>query len=131
MDNNYLYHYGIKGMKWGVRKDRVKSGSRRNRKDSWSEDARTVNELKKKKKNQLSNAEMRKVNERLQLEQNYNRLNPNTVQKGMKVVAATAAAMGTAMNLYNNSDKIISLGKKVSDRLVDMAGDYVVNNIKW
>lgn len=31
IDDNYLAHHGVKGMKWGVRKEREKTGSRKGR----------------------------------------------------------------------------------------------------
>ena len=69
--------------------------------------------IKKKQLHQMSNSEIRRLNERMQLEQNYKRLNPNTVQKGYKYIAGSAVATTTILNLYNNSDKIIKLGKSV------------------
>ena len=32
-----LYHYGVKGMKWGVRKDRRQSGSKPRKKGEWKQ----------------------------------------------------------------------------------------------
>ena len=61
----------------------------------------------------MSNQELRTINERTRLEQEYSRLNPNLVKRGTKIVAATAATMGTVMNLYNNSDKLVNLGSKL------------------
>ena len=74
-----LEHYGVKGMKWGIRKDRSSKSSGTKKKSSRSE-ART----KKKRaaaatkaasnpKN-MSNDELRKQNERMRLEQEYKRL---------------------------------------------------------
>lgn len=117
MDNNYLAHYGVLGMKWGVRKSRGASSKTPRRQRTWSDDAREASTIKKKKVNQMSNAELRKVNERVRLEQEYSRLNPNAVKKGIKIVAATAGAMGTVMNLYNNSDKLVNAGKKIVDKM--------------
>ena len=112
MDNNYLIHHGIKGMKWGVRRSKAELGRVPRKQRKWSEDARTASTIRKKKVSQMSNAELKKVNERIRLEQEYSRLNPNAVKRGVKIVAATAGTMGTVMNLVNNSDKIINLGKK-------------------
>lgn len=111
---NELYHYGVLGMKWGVRKSQSKSSSskRKNGQRKLSDDAREASAIKKKSIGQMTNAELRKANERTRLEQEYSRLNPSTVKKGFTFVVATAGVMNTALNLYNNSDKLIKLGKK-------------------
>lgn len=178
MDNE-LYHYGVKGMKWGVRKkvgDAYKKSMRnlggtkfsknailkskhlddngkrqaladnaylaakkkakringditydvttkkynvqkRDKRSDWSEDARTAHDIKQKSVNQMSNAELKKANERTRLEQEYSRLNPNTVQAGWKYVAAGAATAGTLVGLYNNSQTLIKAGKNIADKL--------------
>lgn len=113
---NSLQHYGIKGQKWGIRRFQKKDGSYtpagRKRRDSWSDDAKTAYDIKKKSVKQMSNAELKKLNERTRLEQEYSRLNPNTVQKGWKYVAAGAATLGTVAGIYNNSNTLIKAGKK-------------------
>lgn len=106
MTESELYHYGIKGMKWGVRKKRSKT-------DGWSDDAKEAYRIKKKKVNQMSNAELRKVNERRNLERNYKQLNPNVVKRGVAVVATTAAAIGTMATLYNNGSNLVKIGQKI------------------
>ena len=116
MENAYLYHHGIKGMRWGIRRSEAQLAAARGRKKNWSEDARTASEIKKKSVNKMSNAELKKVNERVRLEQEYSRLNPGAISKGWKFVAATAGVMGTTMALYNNGSQIINLGKKFVGR---------------
>ena len=118
MNENELYHFGVKGMKWGVRKSKSSSGSSKNRRsktDGWSDDAKEAYGINKKKVNQMSNAELKKLNERRNLERNYQQLNPNAVKRGISVVATTAAALGTMAALYNNGNQIINIGKKVVD----------------
>lgn len=121
MEKNNLSHAGIKGMRWGVRRYRNKDGSLtpagKKRYNSMSEDARTASDLKKKKPSEMSNAELKKLNERVRLEQEYSRLNPNTVQKGWKVVAATAGVMGTALAVYNNGHQLVNIGKAVVEKV--------------
>lgn len=114
MDNE-LYHYGVLGMKWGVIRDRSRSiGSSRRKKSrlNLSDDARTAEKLKKKKLGEMSNTELRKLNERQNLERNYRQLNKSHIEKGMAFVTSAAATTGTIIALYNNSGKLINIGKK-------------------
>ena len=111
---NELYHHGVLGMKWGVRKDRSHSSGSRRKKSTrhMSQDAREASVIKKKSVSQMSNAELKKINERSRLEQEYSRLNPSTVQKGLKFAGVVAAGMGTVVALYSNGGKIIEIGKE-------------------
>lgn len=78
----FLAHYGVLGMHWGVRKD--KNGIRRGKpsKRVASDDYNNTRELKRKRLYELSNAELQAMNQRRQLEENYKKLNPNFVRTG-------------------------------------------------
>lgn len=123
MEQNYLIHHGIKGQKWGVRRYQNKNGSLtprgkkryRDKTENWSDDAKEASTLNKKKVKQLSNNELKKLNERTRLEQEYSRLNPSMIKKGMAVAAGTAVATTTAITLYNNTSKIFKIGKSAGD----------------
>lgn len=105
-----LIHYGVKGMKWGVRKDRkgarqqaradkkAAKASRQSERGSnkaagASSDAQTTESNRNVQRDAgvsgLSNSQLKQVNDRLQLEENYRRLtnnNPKTPkEKAMKV----------------------------------------------
>lgn len=132
----YIAHHGVKGMRWGVRRYQKPNGSltaagkkRYSRKDKWSEDAKTASQIKKKSVNQMSNAELKKINERTRLEQEYSRLNPKGIKKGWKYVAATAGVMGTIVGLKNNAPQVIDLGKNVATKVVSTVGNTLVQDL--
>lgn len=184
--NGELYHHGVKGMRWGIRKDRItvrqasknarkaykeeymnttkaaggkaiskfgitvaahpnlkakyqaKAAGRKAARESyerdvqaskavkakqknptkgWSEDAKDAAKIKNKTVKAMSNAELKRLNERSRLEQEYSRLNPSKVAKGIKFVEVAAAATGTALTIYNNADKIVKIGKSVAEKM--------------
>ena len=133
MRSSELYHHGIKGQKWGRRRYQNKDGTLtaagKKRYGNMSSDAREANAIGKKKVSEMSNAELRKYNERVNLERQYANLNPSAAKKGIKFVKGAAATLGTALTLYNNSDKIVKLGQKVGARIVDSVGDMVIKDL--
>ena len=112
-DDDYLAHYGVLGMKWGVRKDGRpqgyqggKTSSKRKKKVSIdvSEDKKQSNVLLKKHPDDLSNVELKRLNNRMELESNYKRLtktDKSKFQKGYDYVKTGLAVAGTATAVYN------------------------------
>ena len=107
---NELYHYGVLGMKWGVRRSR-KSVSSKKTKNVGHEDYKKAHSSKN--VNQMSDAELRCRLNRLQMEQQYSNLSAGTVNKGkqyfnkvMKAATTVAAITTTGLTIYNNVDKI-------------------------
>lgn len=94
MRENELYHYGILGMKWGVRrtpdqlaraKGKTKSSSSDN--DTDNNKAKTSSNTSTKKSiSEMTDDELRKTINRMQLEQQYRNLNPEKVSAGKKFV---------------------------------------------
>ena len=124
MDNE-LYHYGVLGMKWGVRRSRSKSSyiSKKKRKKAastknMSADAKEAARLKKMRVSQMSNEELRRYNYRKQLEQQYAKLNPSNIKRGIAIAGTVAGTLGTVASLYNNGSQVVNVGKKIFDEIV-------------
>lgn len=124
-----LCHYGVLGMKWGVRRGRSSGSSKNRRASKMSDDARNAAKLKKKRVSELSNAELRWLNDRQQLEQNHARLNPSKVKRGL---AAATGIVGTAtatLALAKNSKKLVNEGRMIIDNIYDRVGDQLLREL--
>lgn len=93
MENLELQHWGIKGMKWGVRRYQNKDGSltpagrkRYSEGGKVGEDSSSSTSPKKKSVSEMSDEELNKAVRRLQLEKQYRDLSPKTVSKGKQFV---------------------------------------------
>ena len=121
MERNELAHYGILGMKWGVRRTEAQLARARGKKktsdDDASDDYKKAHDKKSVKS--MSDKELRDRLNRLQMEQQYSKLNPSTVSKGREVASKVlkagttiATVTTTALTIYNNADKIRKIIKK-------------------
>lgn len=88
-----LYHFGILGMKWGVRRQRGSDG-RIVEGSHASEDHQKARDLKKKGARNLSNSELKSYVERMNLEKQYSNLNKKEVSAGRKFVSDILVTAG-------------------------------------
>lgn len=95
---DFLAHHGVKGQRWGVRRTK-KALARAAKRDGkqLSPEAARAKELSKKHRSELSNDELRFLNDRQNLESNNRRLNPNVVERGHNRTKAVLAVAGTAV----------------------------------
>lgn len=103
---NDIYHFGIKGMKWGQRRYQNRDGSLTAAgKERYSEDYKKAHSRKSVK--EMSDAELRAVNNRLQMEQQYANFTSKT-SKGKKIYKAligTAGSIAAAEAAYRTYAK--------------------------
>ena len=91
-----IYHHGVKGMKWGVRKEVVSTIGKTSRKtaDKFGNNykLRTSSKALAKAKT-MSDEELRKVASRLELENRY--VNARTAQAGKSKINSLLSTIGT------------------------------------
>lgn len=122
-----IYHAGIKGMKWGIRRYQNADGSltpagKKRYGEDVHEDYRRAHD--KKRIEQMSDKELQARNNRLQQEQNYKRLTQHS-GRGKKAVQAfisTAGTLTAAIAAYGTYKALANQG-------IDKIGDWVVNSI--
>lgn len=95
-----LYHHGVKGMKWGVRKDRKTSGSKRKR--SKKEDISKLSDEELKKRTGRMELENRYMN----AEANYKKLSNKRLHKGRTILLSILATAGTQIATQYVSKKL-------------------------
>lgn len=137
MEYNELYHYGVKGMKWGVRKAPVRSGrtttkSKKTKRSFFGfkknePTAKTVKTSVTKKEEapkpkpktvkDMSDSELREAINRLKLEEEYNRLSPKQVSTGKSFVDRVATNI------------LLPAGEDVAKQLVKSGMVKMVNDV--
>ena len=95
MDNYSLYHYGIPGMRWGVRRSQKQLARSRKRKPDIHDDYKRTHEKKSIKS--MSDTELQNRINRLNKEKQYKDLKSQTgvIDKGHKAVKKYVAIAGT------------------------------------
>ena len=119
MENNELKHYGVLGMKWGIRRYQNKDVSltSNGRKRYQSEDSKKTQQIKKKKISEMSNQELKDANYRLNLEKNYKELTRHK-NAGQKIIKSIISLAGTIAALEGAAKTYERVGKKVVDNIL-------------
>lgn len=118
VDSNFIEHYGVPGMKWGVRKAKPPSESfkitRKKAKELLKKKKKKAQEAERKKKilknptklykhrNEFSEAEIKKAMERFNWERNLRSLSKSDLDYGRDVANNILQTSSSLIGIYNN-----------------------------
>lgn len=127
MNERELYHHGIKGQKWGIRRYQNPDGTltalgKKREKEDIHEDYKKVHDKKSVK--YMSDAELQNRNKRLQMEKQYQNMTKKT-NKGKKIVTTLIATAGTITAL----EGAYNIYKRIGNSAIDKIGDWIISDL--
>lgn len=108
-----LYHHGVKGMKWGVRKSRKSSGGKKRRSKRKKEDISKLSDEELKKRTQRLNLQ----NQYMNAEAQYEKLSSKRMHKGRTILLGILATAGTQVATQFVSNKLQTSVKSLDSSL--------------
>lgn len=109
---DYLIHYGVLGMKWGRRKSRTKKSSASSSKQIPKKSSTKPKAKKKVNIKELSDSDLQKKINRLQMEKRYRDLKKDEISAGRKLVG----------------DILMTSGKTVGVQVVNYTAAKIINS---
>ena len=110
--------------KWDSLSNKTAKEIDKARKSPLSDDAIEASKIERKNVKQMSNAEIRKANERAQLEQTYANLHPGMYQKAKSAVKEALSTVKLAEDVTNTATSIITKhGKAAADSAIDILSE--------
>ena len=116
MNENDIYHHGIKGMKWGVRRTaeqlghKIREAKKANAERIQAEKEAGIRQYSRKELAQLSDRDLEQLNRRLQMRSQYDsyfkKENQNRIDKGQSVIK----------KIWNKS--VVDVGTKTTSALL-------------
>ena len=113
--NNQLYHHGIKGQKWGIRRTPEQLGSLKKNVDtasSFVREAKTLNNSisnmrshnsQKKSLENMNDSELKNIVKRMNLEQQYYDLSSKQIARGRNYVNGILDIAGSALAVTSSA----------------------------
>lgn len=133
---NELCHYGIHGMRWGVRRYQNKDGTLTNagkKRSKSNEQSKPEHEdytraHDKKSIKSMSDVELRNRNNRLLAEKQYNNLTEKT-GRGKKLVNTLISVAGTITAAEAAYKTYKRTGKNITDKVIRKIGNYITKDL--